>query len=168
MTAQTSTYQSYRDQEWLENLLSQIWYEHFNDIEQTNSVRIRYGRRAKRRLGSISLDPRDRHTSIITINSIFKDLAVPEFIIRATIVHELTHYAHGFNSPHEQKHQYPHSGGVIRAEFAERGLEQLYLDQKAWLKQNWPKIVAKHFPASRRASSRRSAKMPLPWWLRGM
>lgn len=166
MNAKTVSDHSYRDQEWLENLLALIWYEHFRDISQTNQVRIRYGRRAKRRLGSISLDQKDGHTSIITVNRIFVDLDIPEYVIRATIVHELTHYAHGFNSPHDQKHQYPHSGGVIRAEFAERGLEQLYLDQKVWLKRNWPQIISKHFPPAPRRG--RTAKMPLPWWLRGM
>src|SRR5436190_14188727 len=108
---------SYRDQEWLENLLADIWYRYFADVDQSNRVIIRYGRKAKRRLGSISLDPKDRETSIITINPIYQDLEIPEYVVVATIVHEMTHYAHGFNSPLEQKHQHPHSGGVIKSEF---------------------------------------------------
>lgn len=157
---------SYRNQEWLENFLAQIWYEHFLDIEQTNQVRIRYGRKAKRRLGSISIDPNDQNSSIITVNRIFTDLQVPEFVIKATIVHELTHYAHGFNSPHEQKHRYPHSGGVIRQEFAERNLESLYVQQKKWLKTNWPRIVEQYFPNQRQIVVKKSTKASLPRWLR--
>ncbi len=162
------TESSYRDQEWLENFLAQIWYEHFLDIEQTNQVKIRYGRRAKRRLGSISLDPNDRATSIITINRIFTDLEIPEFVIKATIVHELTHYAHGFNSPLDQKHKYPHSGGVIRQEFAERNLEELYIRQKRWLRANWARIIDKNFPLSPQYGVKKTTKIALPWWLKNI
>ncbi len=161
---------SYRDQEWLENILADVWYKHFEDVPQSNEVRIVYGRKAKRRLGSISRDRVDPSVSVITINSIFQDLEVPEFIIRATIVHEMTHYAHGFNSPLEQKQKHPHSGGVIRREFAERGLEQLFLDQKKWLKENWPSIVERYFPNTRYTVVRKSTSksIPLPWWMGGV
>lgn len=163
-------YLSYRDQDWLENMLADIWYRHFEDVVQSNAVRIVYGRKAKRQLGSIRRDQNDPSASVITINPIFQDLDVPEFVIKATIVHEMTHYAHGFNSPLEQKHKHPHSGGVIRREFAERGLEQLFLDQKAWLKDNWPAMVVRHFPYDRyrvvRSTTNRA--VPLPWWMRGM
>lgn len=163
-------YLSYRDQDWLENMLADIWYRHFEDVVQSNAVRIVYGRKAKRQLGSIRRDKNDPSASVITINPIFQDLEVPEYVIKATIVHEMTHYAHGFNSPLEQKHKHPHSGGVIRREFAERGLEQLFLDQKAWLKDNWPAMVIRHFPHDRyrvvRSTTNRA--VPLPWWMRGM
>ncbi len=170
MSAARAKYLSYRDQEWLENLLAEIWYKHFEDVPQSNEVRIVYGRKAKRRLGSISRDHDDLSVSIITINPIFQDLDVPEFVIKATIVHEMTHYAHGFNSPLEQKHKHPHSGGVIRREFAERGLEQLFLDQKNWLKQNWPLILQKYYPNDhyRVVDTTTKRAVPLPWWMRGM
>lgn len=158
---------SYRDQEWLENLLADIWYKHFYDVAQPNQVRIVYGRKAKRQLGSIRLDPNDRVTSIITVNPIFQDLEVPEFVIRATIVHEMTHYAHGFNSPLQQKQRHPHSGGVIRREFAERGLERLYIDQNRWLKLNWLSTLTKYFDmTSYRVVGKKTTviKMPKPFW----
>lgn len=135
---------SYRDQEWLENFLADIWYRYFNDVPQHNDVRILWARRARRRLGSISLDPRDMQTSIIRVNRLFQDLDVPEFVIAATVFHEMTHYAHGFHSPLEQKQQHPHSGGVIKREFAERGQVELYLKQKRWLKDNWLDILRTH------------------------
>ena len=135
---------SYRDQEWLENLLADIWYRSFEDVPQDNDVVIRWGKRAKRRLGSISVDPRDMTTSIIRVNRLFQDLDVPEFVVRATIFHEMTHYAHGFNSPLEQKQKHPHSGGVIRKEFAERGQVALYEKQRKWLDSTWVSILKKH------------------------
>lgn len=163
-----SNLNTYRDAEWLENILADIWKEHFSDVDQTNEVIIRYGRRAKRRLGSIGLDPKDRQTSIITINPLFRDLDVPEFIIKATIVHEMSHYAHGFNSPHDQKHRHPHSGGVIRREFAERNLEGLYLKQKRWLKEHWSEILDKYYPNEGHGIRSRHTKVALPWWMRNV
>lgn len=135
---------SYRDQEWLESLLADIWYRYFNDVPQHNDVRVLWARRARRRLGSISLDPRDMQTSIIRVNRLFQDLDVPEFVIVATVFHEMTHYAHGFNSPLDQQQKHPHSGGVIKREFAERGQVELYLKQKRWLKDNWITILRKY------------------------
>ncbi|MBI2798333.1 hypothetical protein HYX70_03505 [Candidatus Saccharibacteria bacterium] len=158
---------TYRDQEWLENLLADIWYRYFSDVDQSNKVVIRYGRKAKRRLGSISLDPNDQLTSIITINPIYQDLSVPEYVVVATIVHEMTHYAHGFNSPLDQRHQHPHSGGIIKAEFAERGLEDMFVKQRKWLKTNWPTMVERYFgpqmPKFRYTSPK---KVPIPKWFR--
>lgn len=161
---------SYRDQEWLENLLADVWYRDFEDVPQTNSVIIKWGRKAKRRLGSISQDPTDRETSIITINNLFQDLFVPEYVIRATIVHEMTHYAHGFNSPLQQKQRHPHSGGVILREFKERGLEDLYRQQKSWLKQNWQTVIDQNFPKNYHIVVKNTTKktVPLPWWMRGV
>lgn len=141
---------SYRNQEWLENMLADIWYKYFPDLEQSNDVHIKYGRRAKWRLGSIKIDPKDGESSIITINPLYQDLAIPEYVVVATIFHELSHYAHGFNSPHGQKYRHPHSGGVIRAEFAERGLEDLYIKQRKWLKSSWPEILEKNGMLNRR------------------
>lgn len=150
---------SMRDQEWLEKLFSTIWEEHFHDVEARNPIRVEFGRRAKRRLGSISLDRSDHKLSIIRVNGLFKSPDIPEMIVKATLVHELCHYAHGFNSGGEQRHRHPHAGGVMRAEFAERGLEDLYQAQKQWLKANWPVIVKKNFPPTR--YKRRPAKYRL-------
>lgn len=135
-----------RDQAWLQQLLDDIWDTSFADVPQVGDVRIGFGRRAKRRLGSISLDPLDRSVSVITLNGLFKLEAVPETVVRATIVHELTHYAHGFNSPLEQRQRHPHAGGVMRREFADRGLLELYLGQKRWLKQHWATLLVRELP----------------------
>lgn len=155
-----------RDEIWLQQVLDKIWDNYFPDVGQDNDVRIVFGRRAKRRLGSISLDPADRKTSIITINSLFKLPDVPEYVVEATIVHELTHYAHGFSSPLEQAQRHPHAGGVMRREFVERGLLELYLQQKRWLKDNWQTLVERELPRRSRQSPASAVKMrvPKPFW----
>jgi len=157
-----------RDERWLQDLLDRTWDTHFADVQQVNDVRIEYGRRAKRRLGSIRLDPADRNTSIITMNGLFRSLEIPEFVVQATLVHELTHYAHGFNSPHAQKQAHPHAGGVMRREFEERGLLQLYLEQKRWLKVRWPEVLAREFaPTTARRRPASGVKLPKPFWFLG-
>lgn len=156
-----------RDDTWLYELLDDTWDKHFSDVRQDNDVRIIFGRRTKNRLGSIKVDPRDSSISIITMNGLFRDDRIPEFVIKATLVHELCHYAHGFNSPIKQKYQHPHAGGVMRQEFAERGLEQLYRDQKRWLKDNWRIVVETILPkrtARIRTVVHKTTKVPKPFW----
>ena len=158
-----------RDDGWLVQVLDKIWDNYFADVPQENDVKIVFGRRAKRRLGSIGFGSADHKTSLITINGIFKRPEIPEFVVEATIVHELTHYAHGFNSPLSRVQQHPHAGGVMRREFAERGLLELYLQQKRWLKQNWSDVIAHEFVAGARSGSNLPAKMkvPKPFWFIG-
>jgi hypothetical protein len=157
-----------RDEAWLQGILDKIWDNYFPSVPQVNDVKIVFGRRAKRRLGSISLDSRDRKTSVITMNGVFKRIDIPEFVVEATIFHELTHYAHGFNSPLEQAQAHPHAGGVMKREFAERGLLELYLQQKRWLKEYWPQILADEFkPSGRQSSIGRDVKISKPFWFIG-
>ena len=145
-----------RDQKWLDNLLHSVWEGHFSDVRRVNNIRIEFGRRARRRLGSISVDRNDPKVSVIRVNGWFRDDEVPEFLIRSVIVHELCHYAHGFNSgSQERQHQYPHAGGVVRQEFSERGLAALYDQQQSWLKQNWPRFISRRYPINSRKPSPR-------------
>lgn len=158
-----------RNDGWLRQLLDDTWDQHFSDVPQDNIVRIVFGRRARNRLGSIRIDPEDHEVSIITINGHFRDPAVPEFLVKATIVHELSHYAHGFNSPVEQKYQHPHAGGVMRSEFRERGLEELFLMQRKWLKEEWRNYLESHKPRkpNRSTASGNKHKIPNPFWFLG-
>lgn len=156
-----------RDEAWLQDLLDKTWDTYFADVPQDNDVRIEFGRRAKRRLGSIRLDLADKQTSIITMNGLFRLPEVPESVILATLVHELTHYAQGFNSPLERSQRHPHAGGVMRREFADRGLLDLYLEQKAWLKLNWPILLECEMkPKPRKPGPSSKIKVPKPFWLR--
>ena len=134
-----------RDQIWLERIFKNIWEQHFHDVEVKYPIRIIWGKRARNRLGSLGMD-KNNNTAIIRLTRLFQDPEVPDVVIKATIVHELCHYAHGWHSGLEQQFAHPHRGGVVRQEFAERGLEDLYLTQKRWLKIHWPSVVKKYYP----------------------
>lgn len=123
-----------RDDTWLLSRLDHIWTNYFEDISQVNRVFIRFGRYSKLRLGSIRMD-RFTKSSYITITSMFKDEKIPVEVIDHTIAHELCHYTHGFSSPKERLHRYPHSGGVIRKELEDRGLQHLVKGYADWVKQ---------------------------------
>ncbi len=80
---------------------------------------VKWDRKVKRRLGSISQDLRTTMTSKITVIRVFQDFEVTKFVIKSTVVHEMTHYAYSFNSPIGQKHRHRQPGGVINKHFAE-------------------------------------------------
>ncbi len=131
-----------RDHRWLKNRLAMIWQRFFPDVRIANNVFVKFGRPTKTRLGSIKLGRRkiDPNT-IITINGFFQDPEIPEFVVDGVLAHELTHYAHGFCSPHQQYHRYPHQGGVVRREMIDRGLKDLLQLEKRWIKENWVKYL---------------------------
>ncbi|MFC1780378.1 hypothetical protein ACFLY9_01650 [Patescibacteria group bacterium] len=147
-----------RDNEWLEQLMFDLWEDYFNDIPRKNFVLIKFGRRAKRQLGSIKwvrgntkvksllrkrkgdLTMQDeKRITVITISSLFKNIKVPEYVVRATIAHEMVHYAHGFFSPLKQLYNHPHKGGLIRKEMQKRRLGGIYRRSRKWLKGKWYK-----------------------------
>jgi len=149
-----------RDNKYLENLLYDIWENHFCDVARLNLVTIKYGKHSKRQLGSIKLikDSRifDRYikkynlnkelfenptVSLITLTRYFSYDHIPEYVIKATIVHELCHYTHGFSSPLERIYKHPHRGGIIKKEFQKRELLEIYTNSKKWIKENWLKVI---------------------------
>jgi hypothetical protein len=149
-----------RDNTWAENRMDQIWRDHFSDVPQENKVKIKFGRRARTRLGSIKQlhnyrsnkvrtimlqtsrqSSKNINDSLITLTGYFKDENIPQYIIDLTIAHELCHYAHGFSSPLPQLFKYPHQGGLVDKELAKRGFGAALKDQKKWLKTEWPKII---------------------------
>jgi len=132
--------QNKRNNLWLRNLAEKIWNRYFSDTPVLGDIRVRFGRRARRQLGSIS---HRRDHSLITINGLFREKNIPTFVVEATLAHELIHYATGFQSPLKQKYRYPHQGGVIKREMSKRNLEKLLLKQKKWLKENWEEMVRK-------------------------
>lgn len=125
---------SRRDDIWLLSRLDYLWSNYFSDVTQDNPIFIQFGRYSKFRLGSIRFD-RGNKKSYITITSMFKDMNIPVEVVDHTIAHELCHYTHGFSSPKAQLHRYPHSGGVIQRELAERNLQCLSKAYKAWIKE---------------------------------
>lgn len=127
-----------RDEIWLKNKLSDIWGDYFEDIKQLNQIKIVFGRNARTRLGSIKMNK--NKDTLITITGLFKNLEVPEFMIDATIAHEICHYSHGFASPHPKKARFPHKGGLVNRELCNRGFGEIIKLQKSWIKLEWPKI----------------------------
>jgi predicted metal-dependent hydrolase len=82
--------------------------------------------------------------SYISINSLFRDEEVPEYVIDATLAHEFAHYAHGFHSPLTQKYKFPHKGDVVGKELRQRGLEDMVKDQERWIKDKYRDFLRKH------------------------
>ncbi len=123
-----------RDNIWLLSRLDHLWSNYFSNIAQSNPVFIRFGRYSRLRLGSIRYDKFSKH-SYITITGMFRDERIPVPVIDHTIAHELCHYTHGFSSNRQRMHKYPHHGGVIKRELAERGLSRLSEAYHDWIKQ---------------------------------
>lgn len=132
----------------LKRRLNKIWSNFFADVPRNNLVQIKFGRKARKRLGSIKETKcpiyADRIHSEITINGHFKNKKLPLFIIDATIAHELCHYAHGFGSPLPQLCVYPHRGGFVDKEMTKRQLESLTQREQIWLNKNWLKFIEEH------------------------
>lgn len=151
-----------RDNSYLEDRLYFIWENFFADVPRKNVVLIKFGKGSVRQLGSIkwanqyskikgnlkkkkdefdSAD--DKRISIITITKLFQNELVPEYIIDATIAHELVHYTHGFHSPLPRAVAHPHKGKVVEKELFKRGFGKIYEQSEIWLKQNWREIIPK-------------------------
>lgn len=131
-----------RDNKWLKNRFEILWQKHYPDIAIINTVFVRFGRNNRTRLGSIKFGRRkDNPNTYITLNGYFRDQKIPEYVIDATLTHEMTHYAHGFYSLHSRAHRYPHQGGVVRKEMVDRGLDNVLKLSKRWLKENWLKYL---------------------------
>ena len=147
-----------RTDKWLAKRMYDIWEDHFADIPRKNFVLIKFGRSASRQLGSIkwankktriksfikkksvetSLKAQDvKKVTVITITRKFQDLSIPDYVVDATIAHELVHYAHGFSSPLKQSYRHPHQGGLIRNELEGRGIGKLHQKAKIWIRENW-------------------------------
>lgn len=122
-----------RNDIWLLHRLDVIWTKYFSDVSQNNKVFIKFGRFARLRLGSIRLDPKTK-SSYVTITGMFKDPKISMAVVDCTIAHELTHYSHGFSSPHSRMHKYPHEGGVVKREMEARGMGYLLKAYRDWTK----------------------------------
>lgn len=148
-----------RDNEWLENILADIWYRYFPDVPQKNDVRIKFGQSATTRLGSIKWgrkpikhpDGSIQKRSIITVTGYFRDQTIPEEVVKAVIAHELTHYAHGFSGPLPRLHKHPHKGGIVDKELRSRGVGKLLDFEKEWMKKNWRAYLSIHRPSKTRS-----------------
>ena len=126
-----------RNDKFLLERLEQIWLLLFNEIPKLNNVVIKFKVKSKNKFGHIKKTGEDTE---IAINSLFKFDMIPEYIIDLTIAHELSHYAHGFNSPLKKKYKHPHKGGIVTKELKIRGFDKMLKKEKMWFKYEWPKI----------------------------
>lgn len=153
-----------RDQTWLRQQLHDIWQTYFLDVPEYNPVRVEFGRRARTRLGSIRIDPKNSEQTVIRVTGWFQYPEIPVEIVRSVLVHEMCHYAHGFHSGIEQQHTYPHAGGVIRKEFEQRDLGELYDRQQTWLRESWPAFLRTHEQRSYRPKTNTKRRRILPFF----
>lgn len=123
-----------RNDAWLLSRLDHLWSNYFSDIPQINPVFIKFGRFARLRFGSIRMEGKSKKTYIV-ITGMFKSPKIPQEVVDHTIAHELCHYSHGFSSPRQRLHKFPHEGGIVKTELVDRGLIHLYKAHKAWIKE---------------------------------
>ena len=155
-----------RDDKWLFAKLDQVWDKYFPEMPMDNDVHIVWGRKARQRLGSIKQGKKvlGKHPeTIITINSLFKDNDIPEFVIEATIAHELAHYSHGFHSPLKKQFSKPHEGGVVHKELELRGAADLEKKSRRWLKENWRDYLNKNMPRTNISVRRKKRRVIIRW-----
>lgn len=127
-----------RDQIWLESRLDNIWKVLMPEIERKNRVIVRFKGKWKNKFGHIK--KLEDGSSEIVVNSLFRHLDVPEYIIDTTIAHELVHYMHGFQSPYPRLYRHPHQGNIVNRELNKRGFEMLLKLEKDWIKTNWKSV----------------------------
>jgi len=121
-----------REDSYLFKRLNFLWQKYFSDVPLKQRIKIRWGRNALYRFGSIRYSFRDSSVHI-TVNGRFRDKKYPKQIIDHTIAHELVHYAQGFPLPGPALHRYPHRGGVIDKELRKRKLDHLVDFYKKWV-----------------------------------
>ena len=126
-----------RDEEWLNQRFEQIWQLFFPDVEKKN-VYIRWKGNWKNKFGHITKTKKGQ--TEIAINKIFKNLQVPEDVIKLTIAHEIVHYSHGFYSHLPKLHKYPHQGGIVEKELKKRGFTYMLKKEKQWQRNEWYKL----------------------------
>ncbi len=131
--------EAWRDDAWLAERLRLLWEVHFSDVPRGYPITTRFGNRAKYCYGSIAA--RNGQTSI-RINQLFADPFVPDYVVDATLAHELAHYAHGFHYGLPRLHAHAHRGGVVDKELERRGLGELYAKAAQWRQAHWEAFYA--------------------------
>ncbi|MFH1972174.1 MAG: hypothetical protein ABIJ18_01715 [archaeon] len=123
-----------RDNEWLQKRLDSIWEMLFPEVEKKNKVNVYFKGRWKNKFGHIKRVGKDTE---IVVNSLFQNEIIPENIVDVTLAHELIHYMHGFNSPHEQKYKHPHAGGIVTRELKNRGFGHMLTLERDFVEKQW-------------------------------
>ena len=123
-----------RDDDWLNSRFRNIWDDFYSETPVGYPISVMFGRAARYRFGSICAHGKQCK---ILINGLFAHPDVPEYVVDATLAHELAHYVHGYGSGLPKLHAHPHRGGVIDREMEKRGCLYLEHEASAWRKSNW-------------------------------
>jgi hypothetical protein len=130
-----------RDLRWLQTRLDQLLSVYFTDLPRGFPIDLRFGSRSQRRWGSIVAR---QGRCIITMNRLFAHPDVPDYVVDATLAHELAHYVHGYGSGLPKKYAHPHRGGVVNKELASRGLADVETRACAWRDACWMPFYERH------------------------
>jgi len=136
-----------RDDLWLKQRLDHIWELLFPEVERLNTVQVSFKGKWKNKFGHIKSVGKD---SEIVVNSLFQNEEIPEYIIDITLAHELTHYMHGFNSPHKKKYRHPHAGGIVTRELRSRGFGHMLTLEKEFVQKEWFPLYNKLNPSKKK------------------
>jgi len=130
---------SLRDNSWLESRLHYLWNTYYQDATLGYPICVTFGPRARYRYGSIYSVGKQCH---ILVNRLFAHPDVPDYVVDATLAHELAHYVHGYGSGLRKLHAHPHRGGVVDKEMQKRGC--FFLEEQAleWRRSHWPAFYA--------------------------
>lgn len=141
-----------RDEEWLLSRFEQIWQLFFPEVEKKN-VYVRWKGKWKNKFGHIT---RTRKGTEIAVNSLFRDIRVPEFVVKLTIAHEIVHYMHGFHSHLPKQFKHPHHGGIVNKVLREKGFWYDIKKEKQWARKEWIELYRELCPekVGRRVSTR--------------
>ncbi len=153
-----------RTDTWLRSRVERLWSLYFADSPQGLPIRVRFGSRALYRYGSIA---QRKGASLITINGLMRYEEVPEWVVDSVLAHELVHYVQGFGSGLPKTVRYPHRGGVIQRELAQRDLADLEVRGDEWLATNWKAHFARYAPDILAAKQMRAESSGDVWrdWL---
>lgn len=123
---------------------AELCREYFPNRPISNLLVCRWGKPWKTKLGHIRPLKSAEFGSLIEINSILSDSRIPEFVLGATLLHELIHYFQGFGSNHPRQQRHPHRGGTVTKEFKQFGWEELLQKQEKWVKENFGKFYLEY------------------------
>ena len=126
--------------------------ENFPMQEVSNLLVVRWGKKWRTKVAHIKPFKEKEFGTAIEVNELLQDESVPEYVLDATIMHELVHYFHGFGSNKERKHRHPHRGGVVDNELEKKGWKELVDNGDKWLNENWPSLIVKHGVKGRKKS----------------
>lgn len=151
-----------RTKEWLQRRLELLWTRYFDDAPCGYPVDADFGRPARTRYGSIF---NVGCHCCIRVNGLFADPEVPEFVVDATLLHELVHYIHGYGSGLPKLHSSPHRGHVIEDEMERRGCFHIEESAAAWRSEHWERFFQSRMQSTiRRRAAREDQQRRL--WMR--